>query len=176
MLRRQTTIDLTLLCATTGLRISEATALTWDRHISDDGTTITITVTEDISKTGRERTIPIMDDRVSAHIRARADQYPDYPWVVGDPSHRRAWAESTAHDAIPPFYTEMYERFAFEPLARNRSHLWRATLNTLLAPTVPLAVRVAMLGHTKDVNERSYTGRVDVRQAKDALGSLLSNS
>lgn len=170
--KRRAQVDLCLIQAATGTRISEARQLRWDRHIHDDGDGITVTVTEDISKTGRERTVPVLDARVVERIRARRDLGTTY--VIGHPTGEpdEAWPSSSAGAASAEMYKELYKELGYDVFETNRSHLWRATLNTLLAPTVPLAVRVAMFGHTEDVNERSYTGKVDTSVAVTAAQAL----
>lgn len=63
---------LTLLQAGTGLRFSETMALTCaDADVI--GETLAVTVGQDISKTHRARTVPILDERIGAYWRQRLD-------------------------------------------------------------------------------------------------------
>src|SRR5699024_2753071 len=49
--KRRNVIDQALLQAATGLRSTEANLITWD-HVTDDGTTMSVRVDEDIAKGG----------------------------------------------------------------------------------------------------------------------------
>lgn len=61
---RERAVEVTLLQAETGLRISEACRLT-RADVDADADPLTVTVTPGVSKTHRGRTVPVMDPRVA---------------------------------------------------------------------------------------------------------------
>lgn len=171
--KRRTAIDLTLLQMTTGLRISEARQITWSRHVHvDTDGTVRITVTEDISKTKRARTIPILDDaagRVTAHLLARRDEIGG-KYVIGAPVNPdTVWDRKNASDAVESLYLELAEKCDVPLLGPGgaRSHVWRATLNSMLLD-LPEAARSAYFGHDSSVNRKAYTDLTDLTPLVEA--------
>ena len=84
--KRRNAIDQALLQAATGLRSTEANLITWN-HLTDDGTTMSVGVTENIAKGGIPRIALVLDDRVAEHLRSRRERA-DSPdeFVIGAPS------------------------------------------------------------------------------------------
>jgi len=166
---KRNAIDLTLLQAATGLRFGEANKITWDRHVevAKDGA-VNVTVTREISKTHRARTIGILDDRVAARIlerQNRAQAPTDH--VIGAPSDpSKVWEERNARSAVEDVYTDAAHALGIPELLTPdggaHTHVWRATLNTLLMDKVPDVVRAAWFGHTTAVNDQAYTDLTNV--------------
>lgn len=178
---RQCAIDTTLLQAVTGLRISEARQMRWtDAHLDPRGV-LWITVPAALSKTKRGRRIPVLDPRVAAVLIARRDrlscahQRPaDDLLVVGSPTDpTRPWDGRNARQRLAALYQHLAASLAIPELETERTHVWRATLNTLLGDA-PAAVRAAAFGHSEQVNARSYTDGRDLSAlssiARDVLG------
>ncbi|MCT1716400.1 tyrosine-type recombinase/integrase [Dermabacter hominis] len=155
------TIKLTLLQMVTGMRLSEALALTWDDVSVRNGQTH-VSIRD--SKTGRPRTIPMLDERV-AMLLTRDES----PFVIHSPTTPTKWDSANAGAAVRAFYPVLAEELGIPVLAEKRTHLWRATLNTILAESVPSSTRAAFLGHSESVNERAYTANVDLSKLRAQL-------
>lgn len=169
--RRRAAVDLTLLQATTGLRITEARSLTWD-DTTDDGTTLTVTVTPEVSKTHRGRTVPVLDARVADRLRERRQAaHSPREHVIGAPTDpSRPWDGSNAQKAVKSLLRECAEACSVPLLEEVSSHVWRATLNTrAMAQGVPTEVRAAYFGHGAEVNRDSYTDTTDTSALVGAL-------
>lgn len=166
--RRRNAIDLTLLQAATGLRVGEANALTWPQvSVGDDGG-VTVTVTAEISKTHRGRTVPVLNPDVARRIldRRPADAT---GYVIGSPADRsKPWDPDNCRKTVAELYPQVAKATGVVLLETARSHVWRATLNSLLV-NVPEVVRSAYFGHDPEVNRRSYT---DVT----AVGEMLTGT
>ncbi|TFD01326.1 site-specific integrase [Cryobacterium sinapicolor] len=162
--KRRNAIDLTLLQATTGLRVSEANAITFSRHMEteDDGT-LHVIVTEDISKTHRERRVPVLDDRVAQRLLTRQNAATGHPaYVIGSPSDGTTiWDRRNCTAEIAKLYVELAQELHIKLLDTSRTHVWRATLNSLLLTQVPEVIRAAFFGHDAAVNRASYTDLTD---------------
>lgn len=160
---RRNTIDLTLLQATTGLRVGEAVALTWNDIDVEDQGQVYVTVSDAISKTHRGRRAPILDDRVAEHIlerRSRASSDDEY--VIGSPAlPARKWDQRQRGKAVEALFIEIARKLDIELLLTARSHVWRATLNTLLLDLVPEVQRAAFFGHNAATNRGHYTDVTD---------------
>lgn len=172
---RRNAIDMMLLQATTGLRISEVRHTTWDLVGTTAEGRMTVTVTEQISKTKKARTVPVLDAAVSEHLLARRTVIGgDY--VIGAPSDpNKRWDEANAQKASRMLYRQVGDALDIELLRTHLTHLWRTTLNTLLIDVLPAEVRAAYFGHDVVQNQRSYTdvGTAMVA-AVDRLGSTVS--
>lgn len=163
-------IDLTILQALTGLRIGEATTITW-RMVEFISDAMLLHLRPENVKTGRGRTLSVTDTAVVELFRARqaraggADEY-----MIGSPAKPgTTWAPRQRNEAVKALYLAMAEKLGIEHLKVERSHVWRATLNTLtMGDGVPEAVRTAHLGHTSQVSRAHYTDNSD--------GSLLADS
>lgn len=178
---RQCAIDTTLLQAVTGLRISEARQLSWREVRIDPQGVLWITVPATLSKTRRGRTIPVLDQRVAAQLLARRDRLSglhrvpaDDLLLIGSPTDpTKPWDGRNARQRLAGLYQHLAEQLGIPELERERTHVWRATLNSLLG-AAPAAVRAAAFGHSEQVNQRSYTDGRDLSAlsviARDVLG------
>ncbi|PNL17597.1 tyrosine-type recombinase/integrase [Micrococcus sp. FDAARGOS_333] len=181
---REATIATTLLQATTGLRISEARQLAWSDARLDPTGTLWVTVPAELSKTRRGRTVPILAPRVAGALLARRDRLSAQHRVpagrlllIGSPTDpTRPWDGRNARQRLAELYVHLAERLDIPELERERTHVWRATLNGILSDA-PAAVRAAAFGHSEQVNQRSYTDGRDLSQladiARDVLGGGL---
>lgn len=169
--RRRNAIELTLLQATTGLRISEALGLRLtDLH--DDGQQIIITVSDERSKTNRGRDVPIMaDKRVTERIRERAANLGSELLFPAPASPTSAWDISNAHKALRSLFNEIAEQCSVPLLSEVSSHVWRATLNTIaMQKGIPSEIRAAYFGHDKEINKTAYTDTTDVTPLVEKMG------
>lgn len=178
---REAAIMTTLLQAATGLRISEARSLSWRHAHLDPAGTLWITVPATLSKTKRPRTVPVLDQRVAALLLGRRDRLSarhrvpaDRLLLIGSPTDpTRPWDGRNARQKLAALYVHLAEKLAIPELERERTHVWRATLNGILSDA-PAAVRAAAFGHSEQVNARSYTDGRDLSMlssiARDALG------
>lgn len=167
------TTDVLLIGAATGLRISEILSMTWENvTITDEA--VMVTVTPEASKTHRGRTVPVMDDRVADRIRARHAASGGAGYVVGAPAdHLVMWDRDNAQKATRAQLKAIGESLGIETLTTHGSHVWRATLNTLLVGVVPDAQRAAYFGHDVAVNRAAYTDTTDVSGMTAALQTTL---
>lgn len=174
--RRATVIDLTLLQATTALRISEAASLRWGQQmIVDQDQRIIINVTEELSKTGTQRWIGVGDPRVEQRLLQRGQSLTQGWPVFGSPAKPdHLWNKRQRDEAIRGLYDEMAENLQLPVLSQRRTHVWRATLNTMLQE-LPAAQRAAHLGHGVQVNKKSYTSLADGSIFTDHLRDLLAD-
>ena len=160
---RRNIADLTLLQATTGLRVSEANAITW-KHIETSGDgTLHVLVTEDISKTHKARRVPILDERVADRLleRQNAARALDH-YVIGSPADpSMIWDRDNCRKVAAAFYGELARSLDIELLNTARTHVWRATLNSILLDQVPEVIRAAFFGHDVAVNRAAYTDLAD---------------
>jgi hypothetical protein len=156
--KRRNAIDLTLLQAGTGLRISEARQA-WCGLFSDTAGGLSIHVVKDIAKRGFERTAYVLDERVAERLRIRlAKAQASDELIVGSPfDPSKVWDLRNCTRVVEALYLELGAKLDIKAFERERSHIWRATLNTLLIDTVPEAMRAAQFGHTAEVNKKSYT-------------------
>ena len=172
--RHRRVAELTLLLATTGLRVNEARQLLW-RDISEvDGDGYTwVTVRPEVSKTGRGRTVAVLDPKVAKSLqeRRRAATAP----VIGAPADiDDFWERAAVIKAVREYYPQLAELTGCEALRTQRAHVWRRTLNTMTAGVLPVDVRAAWFGHTVSENEQSYTTYTQVKVAADVLSDVLS--
>lgn len=164
--------DLTMLQAATGLRISEANQIEWaDMTVSADGH-VSFDVREEISKTKRGRKVPILDDRVSERMLARRNERGGR-YVIGSPSNPDlVWDGSNRAHTVKEFYLGLHDELRIPLLKFARSHVWRATLNSILIE-VPEVVRAAHFGHDTAVNRASYTDLRDMSPLLVTAGKRL---
>lgn len=163
---------MTLLQATTGLRISEARNLLWS-DINDDGTTLTVTIRPEVSKTKKGRTIPVLDSRVAKRIRERQASRGSDALAFGAPARpSNLWDSSNAQKAVKRLMHEVADACDIPVLHEVSSHVWRATLNThAMQSGIPAELRAAYFGHDASVNRESYTDTRDTTPLVEALGS-----
>lgn len=167
---RQAIIDLTLLQATTGLRINEALTLTVN-DIKDDGKQIHLHVSEERSKTHRARTVPILDNRGIANMRKRLHHLKSHELVFNSPlSPNKIWDASNVRKLVRTLYNEIAEECDVPLLKTARTHVWRPTLNTIaMNRGVPPEIRAAYFGHAIEINKSAYTDTRDVTPLLNAF-------
>ena len=171
--KRRGVRDLTLIQAATGLRIGEVRTLEWSEVSVDDAGQMSVTVTAEKSKTHRARTVPVLDDRVAEMILTRQNTVGGQ-YVVGSPMDPdKQWDKMNCQRAVAALYTECAEATGVGLLATSRSHLWRATLNTLMVD-LPEVMRSAYFGHDAEVNRSSYTDLTDTSAMVSAAHKLRS--
>lgn len=169
---RRTVVEITLLQATTGLRINEARLLTCSNMGEDDGL-LTVTVTAEVSKTHRGRTIPIMDIRIAERMRLRMEEAgcdSDALLFPAPAAPGSEWNLNNAEHAIRKLYHELADALDIPLLRIVSSHVWRATLNTeWMQMGVPEVLRAAYFGHSPEVNRSYYTDTTNVSALVDML-------
>ena len=169
--KRRNTRDLTLIQAATGLRIGEVRTLEWSEVSVDAQGQMSLTVTAEKSKTHKARTVPVLDDRVVEVVLTRQNTVGGR-YVVGAPTDpHKEWDKMNCQRAVAALYKEAAEATGVELLATSRSHLWRATLNSLMID-LPEVVRAAYFGHDAEVNRSSYTDLTDTSAMVTAARKL----
>ena len=173
---RRAAADLTILQATTGMRITEARQSTWeDAEIGGtaDAPTMHITISAERAKTRRGRTVQILDDRAAKHLIARR-QTVGGRYIIGSPAAPDTeWDRDNAQKIIAALYREIARECDAPLLETARSHVWRTTLNSLTESTLSAAIRAAHFGHSTEENARSYTDTTRTDAMKAALESTL---
>ena len=169
--RRRNAIELTLLQATTGLRISEALGLRL-ADIDDDGQRIIITVSDERSKTNRGREIPVMkDERVRERIRGRISNSSGEFLFPAPATPTNTWNISNAHKALRSLFNEIARECSIPLLNEVSSHVWRSTLNTIaMQKGLPAEMRAAYFGHDREINKTAYTDTTDVTPLVEKMG------
>ena len=105
--------------------------------------------------------MPVLDDRVSAHLSARKQETGGL-LVVGAPAKPSSvWEASNAQKAVKRLYSELSEECDAPLLSEVSSHVWRATLNTLYLGVIPDVIRAAYFGHDEEINRSAYTDVTD---------------
>lgn len=170
---RRNLIDLALLQATTGLRVNEACSVIGRLFRVDDAGQMHVAVTKQISKTKIAREVPILmdsDKRVQQRILERLNRAASVDeYLIGSPSDpAKKWDYSNRNKRVAAFYQEISAVLGIELMESERTHMWRATLNTILTPYVPKEIRAAYFGHDQDTNARHYTAGVDTSQMVEA--------
>lgn len=119
----------------------------------------------------------MLDQRVADRIRAREGDDPTVP-VIGSPAKpEKTWEQRQRARAIAQLYVATAEALDIELLATARSHVWRATLNTIAMNLgVPADVRSASFGHTEDENRQSYTDLTDLTPMSDTMAAALAGT
>lgn len=161
---RMMVVDLTLVQATMGARIDELLRLTRDCVSTDEQGNVYVTVTEYVSKTHKERTCLLLDDRAAERLRARvtALEAPDALVFHAPGAPGRRWEESNAGRALKRFFKWAAVASGVPVIEHVRSHAWRTSLNDYWRDElgIPDHERAAYLGHTEGVNAKSYTGHM----------------
>lgn len=159
--KRANIIDLTLLQASTGLRVGEANLLEWrDVEVADDGQ-MHVHVREEVSKTHKARRVPVLDAAVATRILERQNAAGGRGYVIGSPADQgQPWDRDNCRKTAADFYGQLGHDLEIPLLATARTHVWRATLNTLMID-VPEVIRSAFFGHDETVNRASYTDLTD---------------
>lgn len=170
--KRRLVIDVTLLQACTGLRISEVRLMTRG-DVDEKASPMTVTVTEEVSKTHRGRVVPIMDARVEDRVRERLAVTPKDPDTIvfcAPATPGRVWDMSNAEKAVRKLYHELADDLGIPLLNNVSSHVWRETLNSeWMQKGVPDAVRSAYFGHSSETNRQYYTDVTDISGLVDRL-------
>lgn len=165
-------VALALLQAGTGLRVSEALAVTRSNILVTDDA-VTLIVTKDMSKTHRARTIPILDARVEAWWRERLEtmrKEPTAPLIPAPGDDMKHWRTDNAVKASAALYKDVGRVLDSTDVATMRSHTWRTVLNNrAIAQGVSPEIRAAYFGHDVAVNDRAYTDLTDVESMTKAL-------
>lgn len=163
-------IDLTLLQTMTGLRVSEATNVDPSMVTCDDDKMI-FDLPPEITKTKKGRFVHVTDPAVVERLKPRWEtaRAMGGPLIPSPAKPGVVWDQRQRNEAVKELYVKMAKELGIPALETERSHVWRATLNTLtLVDGVPEAIRAAHLGHTAQVNRRNYTDTRD--------GALLAQS
>lgn len=174
--KRRNTIDITLLQAATGLRISEANALKWKDVTFKENGQVFVHVSKAVSKTHKMRDIPLIIPAVADRLRDRKDHSRDSSdHVIGSPTDAsKTWDARNCAKATANLYKELADELDIELLQTARTHVWRATLNTLLLASVPEIIRAAYFGHTQEVNRDSYTDVTNVAPMLSSFNKLFN--
>lgn len=174
-------VRMTLLQATTGLRISEANAIKWQDVQDTTEGVLFIDATKVKGRLGRERgrTIPVLHEGVAAYLREHRGMNEEF--VIGSPADTyKQWDSNNADDDVPELYRQVAKATNVPILAHMRSHDWRATLNGIYEPYFTPEQRAAMFGHTIAVNNTYYTDGLNIEQkalnVKDALNKNARNT
>lgn len=172
---KRNAIDLALLQVMTGLRVGEATRLTWADAGTDTDGTLVVVLTKEVDKNKKGRAVRIADPRVSERLLSRktADVEGDWP-IIGSPAKPdKRWDQRQRGDHTKRLYVQIAEDLDIPELLTERTHVWRATINSLTAGDgVPEAIRTAHLGHTAAVNRGHYTDLKDMTPLTDSLHRL----
>lgn len=113
--------------------------------------------------------MPVLHDGVAERILARQNAAKGRVRAVAsnspvfgrpaDPSN--LWDRTNAQAATTVLYKQMHERLGLAEFEMERSHVWRATLNSMLLD-LPDIVRAAYFGHDVHVDRSAYTDLTDV--------------
>lgn len=161
--RRQAVVDLTLLQATTGIRVNEACQLRCSDLLDDANGNLVVVVRKEISKGGlshgRRRDVAVLNDAVADHLRTRLRSRRPTDFFISTPTDpQRQWDFGNRNKAIRALYREMSSELGIESLHTDfRSHGWRTTLNMIYYDTIPDDQRATWFGHSVDVNHANYT-------------------
>lgn len=168
---KKNAIDLALLQAVTGMRVGEASSATWGMVEVDDGGMMVLHLPEEITKTKKGRDVRIADPEVSKRLlNRRGEAGDDWP-VIGSPAKpKRQWNQRQRSEHTAKLYDEIAKALEIPELKVERTHVWRATINSITAGDgVPEVVRTAHLGHTAAVNRSRYTDMRDMSPLTDSL-------
>lgn len=84
----------------------------------------------------------------------------------------KPWSKRQRDEAIRELYKELAEALGIKVLETRRTHVWRATLNTMLVE-LPAKLRAEYLGHTVEVNYSNYTDVSDSTPMTAAIRDKL---
>lgn len=155
--RRENVRIATLIQMTMGLRIAEVRTLTWDRVREVQGIP-SIAVPSEIAKNHTSRVVPFLDPRVIEVVEAHRQACGGVGYLIGGPADRtKLWDKDNCQKAIAELYKEWAVEYDIPELMTERSHVWRATLNTMYLGRVPEVARTAFFGHTAAVSREHYT-------------------
>ena len=168
--KHEITVALAVLQAGTGLRISEALALTrGDVTVTQDS--LAVTVQAEHSKTHRGRTVPMLDARCEKFWLERIKTIgPGDPLLPAPGDKHSHWRTDNAVKACAALYKDIGVQLEDPAVSSMRSHAWRTVLNNrAIARGVPAEIRSAFFGHTEAMNARNYTDLTDGSAMQSAL-------
>ena len=175
--KRERVITLTLLQASTGLRVSEAASLRWE-DVVDDGGELYVPVYADLAKTHRARNVGVLHPGVRDYLKARraaAGSLEEF--IVGGPADpAKQWSQSDRAHACAAFYKEMRDVLGIDVFDTERTHVWRSAINNLTKEEVAVAVRADFLGHDPETNKASYTRPGDTSTMIAAYRRIMSTA
>ena len=154
----RTTIDLTLLQATTGIRLGSARQIEPHEVIDNSSGGVNVFIPAAKIKGGkRAKTFTVLDDRVAERIKAVRDTTPRGSYLFGAPADRSTlWDRRNATRSIEKLYVQLAKDLNITELeSAIRSHGWRTTLNTIYYE-LPAHIRADWFGHTEAVNAAHY--------------------
>lgn len=175
--KRRNAIDLALLQAGTGLRVNEARQV-WRDLMLDGVDDLRVDVVKEIAKNGIPRISRVLDQSVAVRLRERlAAPGAGTDPLVGSPYSESAfWDLSNLTDVNADLYLEIGEKLQIAAFEKERSHIWRATLHTLLKGTMPDAMLEAQFGHSKAVANAHYLDNTMTDEYADAAIKRLAQA
>lgn len=174
--RRRNAIELTLLQMATGLRLSEARRA-WVGLFEVTAEGVAIHVDASIAKGGVPRVAHVLDPRVAERVktRLRAARSPEELYAGAPSNAQKAWTLRDANDKLAELYLEMRTALGIDAFETERSHVWRATLNTMMETTLTAAQRAAQFGHSEKIGNQHYLDdALDAQQVRRAQLVLAS--
>lgn len=179
--QRRALVEITLLQATCGFRLTELMTLT-ARHVSvdSDGYAV-VEVTPEASKTGRGRRVGMFDGEfgaaVSERLLARVDRLGPDDYVFPSSMTGKRWNIDNARHAMRRFYDEIADVTDVPTLRLVSTHVWRASLNCEYEELHARGLsgfdadtRAALFGHSVSVQQRYYTAGITPEQQRDWAG------
>lgn len=160
---RRGVIDMILAQATSGMRTSELCRRpVRDCTVERDGTVVFHLPAEGV-KTRKSRPVPILDPRVSERLAKRiaAAASPDDPLFPAPSDASKQWDARNRDRKLATMYEEMADELGIDAFQVERGHMWRTTLNSLLADQLSEDARIRLLGHTREINRQYYTAVTD---------------
>jgi hypothetical protein len=132
---------------------------------------------EDV-KTRKGRPVPVLDPRVSDRVAVRilASRSPDAPLFPSPSDASKQWEPRGRDRKLAALYEEIAIMCRVPVLAVERGHIWRATLNSLLADVMDEDVRIRLLGHTREINRQLSTAVSDTSRVVAAASVLRASS
>lgn len=162
---RANIIDMTLLGAATGMRITEIRKLT-QADVTEENGRVMVCITPEVSKTKKGRRIPLLDARVGQRLKSRLETIGNSPnaLVFSSPSNpNKVWDLRNAERAAKRLYMQLADELDIPLLSETLTHVWRATISTeMMNAGVPVEVRAAYLGQSPEVNTTFYTDTTDM--------------
>ena len=154
----------------TGMRIGEVRALKWG-DVVREGSFVRLPVGEETSKTHKSRSAAVLWSSVADLLLERAAlNKPAHPIIPTPTKLDVSWDKDNHQKTIAKYYKIWAEELGIPELMTERSHVWRTTVNSMLAGAIPDAIRAAMLGHTEAVNANAYT---DITHQLPSIAGVL---
>lgn len=164
--------DLTLVQMSTGLRIEEALGLPIRSAQVDKEGAVRLTIS---GKGGYLRIASSWCDPALPVFKRLLSNVKPNDYLIGSPNDRsKPWDNRNAGRSVEELYLLMRETLKIEAFKHERSHVWRATLNTLLVDVLSPEKRAAQFGHSTRINKKSYLDlaltETEIGMARRALG------